>query len=327
MPKKEGKYPCQYCGKPCQNPQARSMHEKACPQNPDKASKTEVEKEEIEVKNSPSEEITEKKESQPSPEAAEKLSKEDEFLKQYPIIRRLIEENEIMKRSLLDIDAQGKAIGELTLKMNAVLDNIDKIAQLAAQSPETASLPPEEKPKRTPPVDIDGALKASYEADKENKLGVDPSLTAGKMDELRKEAGGEETKQPVGKDGSGVEQDSALAGVGQPGMMPEGMQKVMAYATMAKEFLPLLQALKGQPIEQAQTPDDMKALDRTFANMSQLFTLALKMTDNVTREARKRVIDEITSTYSLVPKPGSGITIQKPISEESQGEGSTEEAE
>lgn len=301
MPKKEGKYPCQYCGEPKQNPQARKSHERACPQNPNKASKTEVKKEGIEIHNPPGEETTEEKNPQLSPEAAEKLSKEDELLRQYPTIKALVKENEAMKRSLLDIDAQGRAIGQLTVNVNAIMDSIEKIGQLAARSPEITPSP-QEKTKRNPAVNIEDALKASREADEKKKLDDDSSPEAGKMDELRKEAAQGQNAQTGQPQTSGTEIPPDIASLAGA---PEWLQKAMMLGTVAEKFAPLLDKLRGVQPETAQTPEDMKTLNRIYENMQNIFSLSLRLTDGVRKETRKSIMDEITSSYSLVPKPGT----------------------
>lgn len=331
MAETKGKYPCKYCTKPCLNPQSREMHERACPQNPDRHISEKGKKDGTEVlfprgNSYPSSE-EQSEEANVSEEKTEEIEDADQTLKKLPTISSLVE----------DVTSQRKSIIVLNAKLATILTTLGKLNNYLSQNQGNPSSPPPETESKPKPrgINVQAALDASLAADK-GVRSDQPEASTSKMEELRREAQDQNTEQIAKQDGSGTEQERALAAMGQSGLVPEGMQKVMAYATMAKEFLPILQALKGQPLEQAQTPDDMKALDRTFANMSQLFTLALKMTDNVTREARKRVIDEITSTYSLVPRPGSGISIpgvqaepssQKHILEEPQGKESTEEAE
>lgn len=332
MPEKEGKYPCQYCNKPCRNPQSREMHEKACPKNPDrhiaKTGGEEGTNVEFEAETSPKLE-TEKeipKEPEFSEEQKREIAEEDEALRKFPTILKLIQQGGKIEAVIAHQRGQEEQIANLSKKLDLMTEAIKSaMSQPQTKAPVTQVGTPKTG------ADVGAALDAGLKADKGQSPGSS-DLTQTKMDQLKREAEAQSTEVQTGQTQPGQAQPDAatLAAMQQAGNVPEWMQKAMLLGTLSQQFLPLLNALKGQPMEAAQTPDDMKALDRTFANMSSLFTLALKMTDNVTREARKRVMDELKDTYNFVPKPGSGVvpeTQPTQTSEQASSEQPTEEPE
>ncbi|HEB13397.1 MAG TPA: hypothetical protein ENI13_00270 [candidate division CPR3 bacterium] len=299
--KREPKYKCQYCERPLDNSTTKTSHELACPKNPKNIK--------IESKETPpgSQSKGGKKTTSGKQSTAKQteLEKDDKILQQLPTISKLMEDVEGLKVIPGAIEANQLQIGQLAdaiEKQNVLMVGIaNKIAN------------PSQVPKaNTGKVQLsqvnnqaDEALAASLAADK-GKIGGSSEEketdAVSKMEKLKREA--EEKKVPGSGQTGQVETggvDPSLAALADPNM-PEGIQKILLYATVAEKFLPLINSFRGGQPQPAQTPDDFKMLERVYSNMTSVFSNALKLTQGFRQEARKEVLEEITDGYKLIPK-------------------------
>ncbi len=291
--KREPKYKCQYCERPLDNSTTKTSHELACPKNPKNIK--------IESKETPpgSQSKGGKKTTSGKQSTAKQteLEKDDKILQQLPTISKLMEDVEGLKVIPGAIEANQLQIGQLAdaiEKQNVLMVGIaNKIAN------------PSQVPKaNTGKVQLsqvnnqaDEALAASLAADKEKIGGSSEEKetdAVSKMQKLKREA--EEKKVP----GSGQAGQVETGGI-DPSMadMPEGIQKIMLYATLAEKFLPLINNFRGVQPQAVQTPDDYKTIERVYANMTSVFSNALKLTQGFRQEARKEVLGELMNTYDL----------------------------
>lgn len=308
--KREPKYKCQYCKRPLDNSTTKTSHELACPENP-KNIKVETQETppESQSKNL-TDQIAIVPQTQSKPQRAKKttskkqpirkgLEEEDELLRQYPTISKLMEDVEglkvipqVVEATQVQIAQLGDAVGKLNVVMAGIANRMSNPSETERGNQ-----------KRGNPVQgnnqADEALAASLAADKE-KTEYTPeekkTNPASKMEKLRKE--GAESDQGGQAEAGGI--DPSVAALADPNM-PAGMQKIMPYIMLA-ERLGLLNKLKGSQPEPVQTPDDMKMIERVYANMTSVFNGALKLTQGFRVDARKEVMGEIMSTYDLTPK-------------------------
>lgn len=324
MPEKEGKYPCQYCNKPCRNPQSKKAHERACPKNPNRhigkkgvEESTNVEFVEFEAETSPeletekeiskdtSEEIP--KEPELSEEEKREIAKEDEALRKFPTIAKLIQQSDRIEAVIAHQTSQEAQIGNLGKKFDGVIEAIKSTMSQRQANPTQTQ---EGTPKTG--TDVGAALDAGLKADKGQSPGSS-DLTQTKMDQLRREAKVEPTEVQTGQDEAEqtAPDAAALTAMQQPGGESEGMQKLMVYLNLAERIIPLI---RGESPESAQTPGDQKALERSFQNMMQL----LRVTDGLRKEVRKETWDDIQTRYTLTPKiPPTQTQIKQPTEEAS----------
>lgn len=312
---REPKYKCQYCERPLDNLTTKTSHELACPKNP---KNIKVESKErppgSESNNSagqtalvPKPETKGGKKSPPKKKPPQnELQEEDELLRQYPTIANLRKEVEqlklipgVLKANQEATQGQIGQLGDAIGKLNVVMAGI---ANRMTNSPQVEKVNQEKVPLSQGSNQADEALAASLAADKE-KIGQTPGEEGtdpgGKMEKLRKEA---EEKKLAGSGQPGQVQTGGVdLSLGAMGDMPEGLQKIMPYILLADK-LGFLNKLKGAQPEQVQTPDDMKMIERVYANMTSVFNGALKLTQGFRVDARKEVMGEIIGSYNLTPK-------------------------
>ncbi len=297
--KREPKYKCQYCERPLDNSTTKTSHELACPKNP-KNIKIETNQTAV----VPKTESKETKKAPPKKQPIQKeLEKDDGILRQLPTINKLMKDVEqlkvipqVVKATQLQIAQLGDAVGKLNIVMTGIANRISNPSEAPKANPEKVQLSQGNN-------QADDALAASLAADKD-KIG-DTSEEKGtdatsKMEELKEQAkqkGISESGQAGQVKTGGI--DPSLATMED---MPEGMQKIMLYATLAEKFLPLINSFRGVQPQSVQTPDDYKTIERVYANMTSVFSNALKLTQGFRQESRKEVLGEIMNTYNLTPK-------------------------
>ena len=310
MPRKtrEPKYKCQYCKRPLDNPTTKTSHELACPENP-KNIKIETNQPAIIPKTKSKPQGGKKTSPGKQPIRKElELEKDDQLLRQYPTIDKLVKDVEALKvipqaiqANQVQIAQLGDTIGKLNVLMAGIANRMSNPSETQRGNPEKVQ-PPQGNNQ------ADEALQASLAADKE-KTGYTPEEkgtdSGGKMEKLRKET---EEKEVAGSGQAGQVEtggvDPSLAALANPNM-PEGLQKLITYLMVAEKALPLINSLRGVQPQPAQAPEDLKAFEKVFVNAQSFFNLALKMTDTVNREAEKRAYQRIEENFTLTPKlPG-----------------------
>ena len=299
---KEPKYKCDICGRPLLNPMTKVKHEKKCarehnlnypledkkitPQIETDGASDSVPKKNIKVKT-------------PKKVTKDEVQEANELLKQYPVIADLRKDVEALKGLPTKIDGLYNGIDELKVY----------ISNLTTRTQQNNTPPPETKEEITMPKNpqVSDALRATTNLMKKEKSMDDkgeasPPPNTSKIDELRKQT---DVNQGDGKSQQvNIGTPNPVAGA-PPDIsgMPDWVQKAMAFGAVANQFLPLLQTLKGGTETQpAQTPDDIRMLERIYANMTNVFTGALKLTQGFRQEARKEIMDELKGNYEFIPR-------------------------